>query len=329
MRPWSRARAASCRCHGPPYLGAGMDVVLEYQRHIARATAHVRVPIVDPAAELRCDVERAELRAELRLQLVGYPDVRRSVPWPVRPGSYTAAWRDGYTLTMSTDAPTRDVPLLTSPWLASEELSGLQCARCTAQVAAFKGKAQQRPLPSESWEELVDAWMCHGDQRLNTSVSQGREGVDARRLPAADEVWIGSLSLKTSSAVLRHSGLSFAPAPAEKYDKVRSTPAGYGSAESWHRPPTVARFLRAVLLEALQLILRVLDQSLYICMPAAMGMFFLRTANLSRGHSSARIAPQSLALHYPIQKAKRYLCTGMPAAFSRAARQDRRYGLTS
>lgn len=38
-------------------------------------------------------------------------------------------------------------------------------------------------MPSEHWEELIDSWMCHGDQLLNVSVVKGKEGIeDARGL---------------------------------------------------------------------------------------------------------------------------------------------------
>jgi len=56
-----------------------------------------------------------------------------------------------------------------------------------------------RALPSDHWEELVDAWMCHGDQRLNVSVTKGQRDFDAYRVPTDDEIWVSSLWLKTSS----------------------------------------------------------------------------------------------------------------------------------
>ncbi|PWZ01122.1 hypothetical protein BCV70DRAFT_216424 [Testicularia cyperi] len=39
-------------------------------------------------------------------------------------------------------------------------------------IARFQANSTFRALPSEGWEELVDAWMCHGDQELNASVTE-------------------------------------------------------------------------------------------------------------------------------------------------------------
>ena len=96
----------------------------------------------------------------------------------------------------------------------------MQCARCAQTLVQFTPRAHLRALPSEHWEELVDAWMCHGDQRLNASVTQGRRDVDVHRVPRDDELWVSSLWLKTSSASIT-SGVCIRGEAQDNFSEVR------------------------------------------------------------------------------------------------------------
>ncbi|SPO27995.1 uncharacterized protein UTRI_05138 [Ustilago trichophora] len=72
-----------------------------------------------------------------------------------------------------------DFPLSAAE-LSVSDAEGFACVVCAKssrdkinKVAEWKTKAVQwRALPSEGWEELVDAWMCHGDQELNRSLTE-------------------------------------------------------------------------------------------------------------------------------------------------------------
>ena len=44
------------------------------------------------------------------------------------------------------------------------------CASCSLPLVQ-SSKIVYRDLPSEHWEELVEAWMCHSDQKLNDHVA--------------------------------------------------------------------------------------------------------------------------------------------------------------
>lgn len=72
---------------------------------------------------------------------------------------------------------------LSASFLSSQQprVTGLGCAVCHKQqqnnpqkdAVVDLGKGiEWRALPSEGWEELVDAWMCHGDQELNRSLTE-------------------------------------------------------------------------------------------------------------------------------------------------------------
>ncbi|KOS13083.1 hypothetical protein Malapachy_1699 [Malassezia pachydermatis] len=182
-----------------------VSIALEYQRHIQRVTAFVVVSTTWALdTPLPCHVLQKENDTILHFSHASLEDIYIRTPWPILLGTYTAAWSDGYVLTMPTAAASRMPPIIVStPWLALQEpVYGLACGSCGADVVRFAGPSQLRALPSEGWEELVDAWMCHGDQRLNVSVARGREDVDMHRIPAEDEVWVGTMLLKTSNAPL-------------------------------------------------------------------------------------------------------------------------------
>lgn len=53
------------------------------------------------------------------------------------------------------------------------------CATCSSVILRDESSdTRYIALPSENWEELIDSWMCHGDQLLNQSVTRGKEGLD-------------------------------------------------------------------------------------------------------------------------------------------------------
>ena len=79
-------------------------------------------------------------------------------------------------------------------------IEGLCCAVCDSgsKLMEMQG-VEWRALPSEGWEELVDAWMCHADQELNRSLTEtavrfaskldtGAEEASAR---VGKTVWVG------------------------------------------------------------------------------------------------------------------------------------------
>ena len=181
-----------------------LRIALEFQRHIHRVTVFAQVPATCSLdTPLRCTVKALNDKALLQFEHATLQSVCVQVPWPVVPGHYTTAFCDGYVLTIPTQPTGRTCQAPpSSPWheFTRNDICALQCARCAQALVRFTPRAHLRALPSEHWEELVDAWMCHGDQRLNTSVTQGRRDVDVHRVPRDDELWVSSLWLKTSSA---------------------------------------------------------------------------------------------------------------------------------
>ncbi|KAK0537110.1 hypothetical protein OC835_001834 [Tilletia horrida] len=76
---------------------------------------------------------------------------------------------------------------------------GIFCDACGGVLATWSPAVTYRALPSDHWEELIESWMCHSDQRLHESIIKGRDaiqrsGADAER----DEVWVGDFHLAVS-----------------------------------------------------------------------------------------------------------------------------------
>lgn len=200
------------------------SVALEYQRHIHRVSVFV---LTNPAQSLNDDLLCRVTSAEdsVRCVAMEHPQLVQlqvHVPWPLVPGVYTAPFQDGFEVTIPVE-PQSTRAVFSASWLQQwRTLDTLQCAHCLTPLVRFPTRADVRALPSASWEELVDAWMCHGDQRLNISVTRGRESVGTARLPAANEVWVGSFLVKTSSAHLEPGAVHVSPAKQSTCWEVRS-----------------------------------------------------------------------------------------------------------
>ncbi|PFH48710.1 hypothetical protein AMATHDRAFT_76589 [Amanita thiersii Skay4041] len=69
------------------------------------------------------------------------------------------------------------LPLLDASQLMASTPSSFICASCSLPVVHSSNISNYSDLPSEHWEELVDAWMCHTDQKLHDHVARhGRMG---------------------------------------------------------------------------------------------------------------------------------------------------------
>lgn len=67
-------------------------------------------------------------------------------------------------------------PLLDASQLSNLNPVSFNCTSCTLPVVRASTIESYRDLPSEHWEELVDAWMCHSDQRLHDQITKRSRG---------------------------------------------------------------------------------------------------------------------------------------------------------
>ena len=107
--------------------------------------------------------------------------------------------RDHYELKLSTtrpplasDATHTAVESISTSLLDSTQLSTLKptsfvCSSCSLPLIYSSKVNSYRDLPSEHWEELVEAWMCHGDQKLTDQVAKGKRGF----WPSAGQALVG------------------------------------------------------------------------------------------------------------------------------------------
>ena len=76
-------------------------------------------------------------------------------------------------VTSSPPSPFEASPaLLDATQLSSSSPSSFVCASCSLPLVQASRLHEYRDLPSEHWAELVDAWMCHADQRLHDHVKK-------------------------------------------------------------------------------------------------------------------------------------------------------------
>ncbi|KAJ7640786.1 HECT-like ubiquitin-conjugating enzyme-binding-domain-containing protein [Mycena polygramma] len=73
-------------------------------------------------------------------------------------------------------AETYSTPLLDATQLSTANPSTFICASCSLPLVQSSKIRVYNDLPSDHWEELVDAWMCHTDQKLNDRVMKHGKG---------------------------------------------------------------------------------------------------------------------------------------------------------
>lgn len=62
--------------------------------------------------------------------------------------------------------------LLDASQLSASSPTSFICASCSLPLIHSSRISDYRDLPSEHWEELVEAWMCHSDQKLHEHVTK-------------------------------------------------------------------------------------------------------------------------------------------------------------
>ncbi|CAO1624628.1 unnamed protein product [Parajaminaea phylloscopi] len=103
--------------------------------------------------------------------------------------------------------PCPAVEYLSAAQLATDRPSGLACSLCANTLIASHPQPKYMAMPSEHWEELIDSWMCHGDQLLNVSVTKGREGIEENKEMKPDEVRVSENAVMWNAAQVIQGGL--------------------------------------------------------------------------------------------------------------------------
>lgn len=98
-------------------------------------------------------------------------------------------------------------PLLDAAQLTSIHPTSYLCASCSLPLIQSTKINVYRDLPSEHWEELVDAWMCHADQKLHDHVAKrGKSGF----WPSAGEGLVGGSYILFDRSAMNQNNLHLA-----------------------------------------------------------------------------------------------------------------------
>jgi hypothetical protein len=114
------------------------------ERFVVLSGAKVTLPFPLPARVSPGKVKVQSGHFELKLPTVGTPEL----PPPSSMEMYDAT-------ALSKSTPTAFI-----------------CSSCSLPLVQSTKVGEYRDLPSEHWQELVDAWMCHSDQKLHKEVME-------------------------------------------------------------------------------------------------------------------------------------------------------------
>ncbi|KAJ7185451.1 HECT-like ubiquitin-conjugating enzyme-binding-domain-containing protein [Mycena filopes] len=121
------------------------------------------------------------------------------------------------TLPTTASSETYSAPLLDATQLATANPTSFICASCSLPLIQSSKVQTYKDLPSDHWEELVDAWMCHTDQKLNERVMKhGKSGF----WPEAGQALVGgSYILFAEESMVKH---HLSPADSTKVRSISS-----------------------------------------------------------------------------------------------------------
>lgn len=161
-------------------------------RLIIRSGAQNSLPLMLPARSLPG-------KKEVRVQGGHYETKLFTIP--LSPSAFSASRED-------------PPPLLDASQLSSANPTSFICASCSLPLVQSSKINEYRDLPSEHWEELVDAWMCHTDQKLNEQVARHGQG---GFWPRPGQGLVGGSYILFEESCMTRNNLHLAEAP-----KVRS-----------------------------------------------------------------------------------------------------------
>ena len=163
--------------------------VAEYHENLQHVLAFLTISGLQAGMELEAEAVPSESgsgdgRAQLLLRCGASTSHRLALPAPVKVGPAQVSVVGGRHFQVKLPASPFTGPQ--SPELDSEldatHLQHIQptsfiCASCSLPLVRASAVRRYRDLPSEHWAELVDAWMCHSDQKLHEHVQKGsKEG---------------------------------------------------------------------------------------------------------------------------------------------------------
>lgn len=200
--------------------GFGVHYVAENHENLHHILVFLNVTGVTPGAVVEAEVLASSADGERLIIKNGlHVSDPLSLPGRATPGKTEVKVQSGHyevklaspssSLTTGSDS----TPLLDASQLSTANPTSFICASCSLPLVQSSGIDNYRDLPSEHWEELVDAWMCHADQTLHSQVARHGQGF----WPEPGQALVGgSYILFEESSVVK---IHFCP---EEQSKVRN-----------------------------------------------------------------------------------------------------------
>jgi len=147
-----------------------------------------------------------------------YSSLPLMLPAHTAPGSKDVRLQSGHyeiklmTLPRPSSTPPESSDNSTTPLLDAAQLTSIHptsylCASCSLPLIQSTKIHVYRDLPSEHWEELVEAWMCHADQKLHDHVTtRGKSGF----WPSAGEGLVGGSYILFEGSAMNQNNLHLA-----------------------------------------------------------------------------------------------------------------------
>ena len=110
-------------------------------------------------------------------------------------------------------------PLLDATQLSSINPTSFLCASCSLPLIQSSEVGTYRDLPSEHWEELVEAWMCHSDQKLYVT-HNGKRGF----WPSPGQALVGGSYILFEKSAMNRNNFHVKEEPAVRFFSYFSLP---------------------------------------------------------------------------------------------------------
>jgi hypothetical protein len=223
--------------HDDALLTAGLDItyVAEYQENLHNVYVMLRLGGTDLPMDIEVEILPTTgmpigMGDRLLVKVGASCSPPLSLPVPVQLGKQTVrAVDESYefrilvlnnTLTNGSSSSTATPSLMDASQLEQLKPQTFTCASCSLPLVQSGRIEEFKDLPSEHWPELLDAWMCHQDQKLSERlVKHGSIGF----WPEEKQCLIGGSYLLFDDAVIVRSSLRIS----EEEIKVRLTPSPF------------------------------------------------------------------------------------------------------
>ena len=156
-----------------------LNYVAEHHESLQHVMIFFTVTGATPGVNLEVDIHSSADNAERFLVL---SSAKATLPSPlparVSPGKPTVKVQSGHfelklpTVGTNEPPPSSAVEMYDATALSKSMPTAFICSSCSLPLVQSTKVKEYKDLPSEHWEELVDAWMCHSDQRLHKEVME-------------------------------------------------------------------------------------------------------------------------------------------------------------